>query len=417
MESPLTPPPQSWHAWGMNKKPNHRVSARLAAITPSATLAIDAKSKALKASGEPVINFAPGEPNFDTPKNIVDAALIATADPTSYRYTPGNGLLALREAVAKRIGVFGDKELPANDVLITNGGKQAVYQACAAIIDEGDEVLLPAPYWTTYPETIKLAGGVPVDVVADISTDYKVTVEQLEAARTDKTIALIFCSPNNPTGSVYSPDEVRAIAQWALENGIWIIADDIYEALVYDGMEVLPMYKAVPEIANQLLTLNGVAKSYAMTGWRVGWMVGPSDVIKAAGALQSHLTSNVNNIAQKAAIEALTGPQDAVAEMRDAFDGRRELIVSMLREIKDFETPTPKGAFYVYCSVEKALGKEINGRVANTSAELADIVLDEALVAVVPGEAFGTPGYIRLSYAVSDEDLIEGVSRLQKLFA
>ncbi|WP_099333099.1 pyridoxal phosphate-dependent aminotransferase [Actinomyces minihominis] len=401
----------------MSKKPIHRVSKRLSAITPSATLAIDAKSKALKAAGQPVINFAPGEPNFDTPRNVVEAALAATEDPTSYRYTPGNGLLALREAVAQSIGVFGNAVPAATDVLITNGGKQAVYQACAAIIDEGDEVLLPAPYWTTYPETVKLAGGVPVDVVADISTGYKVTVEQLEAARTDRTIALIFCSPSNPTGAVYSPEEVTAIGKWALENGIWVIADDIYEALVYDGVEVLPMYRAVPELANQMVVLSGVAKKYAMTGWRVGWMIGPSDVIKAAGALQSHLTSNVNNIAQKAAIEALTGPQGAVEEMREAFDRRRRLIVSMLREIPEFDTPMPEGAFYVYSSVKGALGREINGKVANTSSELADLILDEALVAVVPGEAFGTPGYIRLSYAVSDEDLIEGITRIRKLLA
>ncbi len=401
----------------MSKKPIHRVSKRLSAITPSATLAIDAKSKALKAAGQPVINFAPGEPNFDTPRNVVEAALAATEDPTSYRYTPGNGLPALREAVAQSIGMFGDTVPAATDVLITNGGKQAVYQACAAIIDEGDEVLLPAPYWTTYPETVKLAGGVPVDVVADISTGYKVTVEQLEAARTDRTIALIFCSPSNPTGAVYSPEEVTAIGQWALENGIWVIADDIYEALVYDGIEVLPMYRAVPELANQMVVLSGVAKKYAMTGWRVGWMVGPTDVIKAAGALQSHLTSNVNNIAQKAAIEALTGPQWAVEEMREAFDRRRKLIVSMLREIPEFDTPMPEGAFYVYSSVKGALGREINGKVANTSSELADLILDEALVAVVPGEAFGTPGYIRLSYAVSDDDLIEGITRIRKLLA
>lgn len=401
----------------MRKQPNHRVSRRLDAITPSATLAVDAKSKALKAAGEPVINFAPGEPDFDTPDNIVQAALRATEDPTSYRYTPGNGLLTLRQAIAKRIGTFGESEPAATDVLVTNGGKQAVYQSCAAIIDEGDEVLLPAPYWTTYPETIKLAGGVPVEVVASIDNDYKVTVEQLEAARTDKTIALIFCSPSNPTGAVYSPEEVRAIGQWALDNGIWVISDDIYQALTYDGAQAIPMYQAVPELANQLVVLSGVAKSYAMTGWRVGWMVGPSDIIKAAGALQSHLTSNVNNIAQKAALEAITGPQDAVEEMRLAFDRRRKAIVSMLRDIEVFDTPTPQGAFYVYCGVDRALGKEFNGRTAKTSAELADLILEEALVAVVPGEAFGTPGYIRLSYAVSDEDLVEGITRLQRLFA
>lgn len=401
----------------MSEQPKHRVSDRLAAIASSATLAVDAKSKALKAAGEPVINFAPGEPDFETPANIVEAALVATRDPASYRYTPGSGLPALREAVAQRTGKFGDEVPTAVDVLITNGGKQAVYQACAAVINEGDEVLLPAPYWTTYPETIKLAGGIPVDVVTDYTSDYKVTVEQLEAARTDKTIALIFCSPSNPTGSVYTPEEVKAIGEWALEHGIWVITDEIYEALVYDEAVAVPIYQAVPELADQTIALNGVAKSYAMTGWRVGWMVGPRDVITAAGALQSHLTSNVNNIAQKAAIEALTGPQEAVEEMREAFDRRRKLMVEMLQEIDVFDVPEPKGAFYVFPRVERALGKEINGKVITTSAELAEMILEDALVATVPGEAFGTPGYLRLSYAVSDEDLIEGVSRIQQLFA
>lgn len=401
----------------MSEQPKHRVSDRLAAIAPSATLAVDAKSKALKAAGEPVINFAPGEPDFETPANIVEAALVATRDPASYRYTPGSGLPALREAVAQRTGKFGEEVPTAVDVLITNGGKQAVYQACAAVINEGDEVLLPAPYWTTYPETIKLAGGIPVDVVTDYTSDYKVTVEQLEAARTDKTIALIFCSPSNPTGSVYTPEEVKAIGEWALEHGIWVITDEIYEALVYDEAVAVPIYQAVPELADQTIALNGVAKSYAMTGWRVGWMMGPRDVITAAGALQSHLTSNVNNIAQKAAIEALTGPQEAVEEMREAFDRRRKLMVEMLREIDVFDVPEPKGAFYVFPRVERALGKEINGKVITTSAELAEMILEDALVATVPGEAFGTPGYLRLSYAVSDEDLIEGVSRIQQLFA
>ena len=401
----------------MSKKPIHRVSTRLAAITPSATLAIDAKGKALKAAGQPVINFAPGEPNFDTPANIVDAALVATKDPTSYRYTPGNGLLALREAVAQKVGVFGDAVPSANDVLITNGGKQAVYQACAAIIDEGDEVLLPAPYWTTYPETIKLAGGVPVPVVADITSDYKVTVEALEAARTDKTIALVFCSPSNPTGAVYSPEEVKAIGEWALENGIWVLSDDIYEALAYDGVEVVPMYRAVPEIADQLIVLNGVAKSYAMTGWRVGWMVGPTDVIKAAGALQSHLTSNVNNIAQRATLAALTGPQIESEQMRVAFDRRRKLIVEELNKVPGFHCPMPEGAFYAYVDVTGALGREIRGVTPTTSLELADLILDQAEVAAVPGEAFGPSGYLRFSYALGDEALVEGVRRIQALLS
>ena len=400
------------------EQPMHRVSSRLAAITPSQTMAVDVKSKELIAQGEPVINFAPGEPNFATPANIVEAAAAAVNNPVAYKYTPVGGLIPLREAIVEYTGQFGNTETTAaNNVLVTNGGKQAVYQACAAIIDPGNEVLLPAPYWTTFPETIKLAGGVPVPVAAGVDQGYKVTVEQLEAARTENTIAMIFCSPSNPSGAVYSPQEVTAIGQWALEHGIWIIADEIYNRLFYTGEKPLPIYQAVPEVANQTIVTNGVAKAYAMTGWRVGWMVGPSDVIKAATALQSHLTSNVNNVAQYASIEALTGPQDAVAEMRDIFNERREIIVSMLNDIEVFEVPNPQGAFYVLPSVEKAFGKNIRGRVANTSAELASIILDEALVAVVPGEAFGSPGTLRFSYALSTEDIVEGASRLQALFA
>lgn len=396
-------------------EPFHRVSSLLSAIAPSATLAVDAKSKALKAAGKPVINFAPGEPDFPTPANIVEAALTATTDPANYKYSPGAGLADLRQAIAEKTGEFGGKPASAADVLVTNGGKQAVFQACAAIINPGDEVLLPAPYWTTYPETIALAGGVTVPVETGYETNYKVSVEQLEASRTDKTIAIIFCSPSNPTGAVYSPEEVKAIGNWALENGIWVITDEIYESLVYGGVVAEPIYRAVPELADQTIIVNGVAKSYAMTGWRVGWMVGPTDVIKAASAFQSHLTSNVNNMAQKAALEALTGPQDTVEEMRLAFDRRRNLMVSMLREIDVFDVPEPHGAFYVFPRVERALGKKIGKYTPTTTAELAEAILEEALVAMVPGEAFGSPGYMRLSYAVSDEDLVEGISRLQRL--
>lgn len=404
----------------MREEPKHRVSARLAGIAPSATLAVDAKSKALQAQGQPVINFAPGEPDFPTPDNIVEAAVEAARDNANHRYTPGAGQLPLREAVAKKAGNFGSAPAEASAVLITNGGKQAVFQACAAVLDEGDEVLLPAPYWTTYPETIQLAGGVTVPVMAGYDNGYKVTPEQLDAAVTDKTTALVFCSPSNPTGSVYTPQEVRAIGQWALDNGIWVITDEIYDALVYDGAVAEPIYQAVPELADQTIAVNGVAKSYGMTGWRVGWMLGPQDVISAAAAFQSHLTSNVNNVAQKAALEALTGPQDSVEHMRQAFARRRQIMVDMLREIHGFQVPDPQGAFYVFPRVEEVLGQPIpgskDGRVANTSAELAEIILEEALVAVVPGEAFGAPGHMRLSYALSDEALVEGLTRLQKLF-
>lgn len=392
----------------MTKEPLHRVSERLGAIAPSATLAVDAKAKALKAEGKPVIGFAAGEPDFPTPGNIVAAAIQACEDPANYRYSPAAGLVPLRKAIAERTG-----GIDWTQVLVTNGGKQAVFQACAAIINPGDEVLLPSPYWTTYPETIQLAGGVTVPVEGTFENGYKVTVEQLEAARTDRTIALIYCSPSNPTGSVYTDEEATAIGQWALENGIWIITDEIYEALTYDGLKATPILKLVPELAEQTIILNGVAKTYAMTGWRVGWMAGPTDVIKAAISFQSHDTSNVNNIAQRAALEALTGPQETVEEMRQAFDRRRKLMVDMLREIPGFEVPVPQGAFYAFPRVTELLGRDYNGKVANTTAELAEIFLEQELVAVVPGEAFGTPGFLRLSYALSDEDIIEGLTRLR----
>ena len=404
-----------WHSCPVSKTLKHRASARLSAIAPSATLAIDSKSKALKASGEPVINFAPGEPDFPTPEPIVQAALAATADPANHKYTPAAGLLALREAIAASVGDFGDAPLSPADIIVTNGGKQAVYMACAAVIDPGEEVLLPAPYWTSYPETIGLAGGIPVPVVAGLDTDYKVTVPQLEAARTDKTVAMILCSPSNPTGAVYSPAELKAIGKWAVDKGIWIISDEIYDKLTYDGATSEPVWRTYPEVANQTLVVNGVAKSYSMTGWRVGWLFGPPDVMKVALALQSHLCSNVNNIAQMAALEALTGDQEPVEEMRRAFDRRRKLVLEMLGEIEDLETPTPQGAFYVYPSVSGLIGKTIAGRKITSSADLADVILEEAKVGVVPGEAFGTPGYIRLAYAVSDEDIVEGIERLQKL--
>jgi aspartate aminotransferase len=300
---------------------------------------------------------------------------------------------------------------------VTNGGKQAVYEAFATLLDPGDEVLLPAPYWTTYPEAIRLAGGVPVDVFAGADAGYLVTVDQLEAARTERTKVLLFCSPSNPTGAVYAPEQVRAIGEWALEHGLWVVTDEIYEHLVYDDTRFVSMPVEVPDLADTCVVLNGVAKTYAMTGWRVGWMIGPKDVVKAATNLQSHATSNVANVSQRAAIAALTGDLSAVAEMRAAFDRRRRTIVRMLNEIDGVVCPTPEGAFYAYPSVEGVLGRSIRGRTPTTSAELAEIILEEVEVAVVPGEAFGPSGYLRLSYALGDEDLAEGVGRIQRLLA
>jgi aspartate aminotransferase len=392
-----------------------RISVRIGSIAESATLAVDAKAKALKAAGRPVIGFGAGEPDFPTPDYIVAAAVQACTDPANHRYTPAGGLPALKAAIVAKTLRDSAYAVTPEQVLVTNGGKQAVYQAFATIVDPGDEVLLPAPYWTTYPEAITLAGGVPVEVFAGEDQGYLVTVDQLEAARTDRTKALLFCSPSNPTGAVYPPEQVRAIGQWALEHGVWVITDEIYEHLTYDDAVFSSMPVQVPELADTCIVLNGVAKTYAMTGWRVGWMLGPRDVTKAATNLQSHLTSNVANVSQQAAIAALTGDLSAVATMREAFDRRRRTMVSMLNEIDGVDCPTPQGAFYAYPSVKGVLGREIAGRTPRTSVELAELILEEAEVAVVPGEAFGPSGYLRLSYALGDDDLVEGVSRIQKL--
>jgi aspartate/methionine/tyrosine aminotransferase len=378
-------------------------------------LAVDAKAKALKAAGRPVIGFGAGEPDFPTPDYIVEAAAASTKVVANHRYTPAAGLPELREAIVAKTKRDSNYEVTVDQVLVTNGGKQSVYQAFAAIVDPGDEVLLPSPYWTTYPECVKLAGGVSVEVFADETQNYLVSVEQLEAARTPKTKVLLFCSPSNPTGSVYSVEQVKAIGEWAVKHGIWVITDEIYEHLLYDGAKAPSLPVLVPALADTCIIINGVAKTYAMTGWRVGWMIGPKDVIKAATNLQSHLTSNVANVSQRAAIAALTGNLDAVHKMGEAFDRRRKLIVGLLNEIPGFKCPTPTGAFYVYPSVKGVLGTTIRGKTPKTSAELATLILEEAEVAAVPGEAFGPSGYLRFSYATSDEDIIEGIGRIKKL--
>jgi aspartate/methionine/tyrosine aminotransferase len=386
-------------------------------ISESATLAVDAKAKALKAAGRPVIGFGAGEPDFPTPQSIVAAAAAACADPRNHRYTPAAGLPELREAIAHKTKRDSGYDVAPSQVLVTNGGKQAVYEAFATVVDPGDEVLLPAPYWTTYPEAIALAGGVSVVVPTDETTGFLASVEQLEAARTPRTKALLFCSPSNPTGAVYPPEQVEAIGRWAVEHGIWVITDEIYEHLVYEGAEHVSMPAVVPELADTCIVVNGVAKTYAMTGWRVGWMIGPGDVVKAATNLQSHLTSNVCNVAQRAALAAVSGPLDAVAEMRAAFDRRRRTIVRLLSEIPGVHCPVPQGAFYAYPSVKDLLGTQLRGQRPATSVELAALVLEHAEVAVVPGEAFGTPGYVRLSYALGDDDLETGVRRMGELLA
>jgi aspartate aminotransferase len=393
-----------------------RISKRIGSIAESATLKVDGKAKALQAAGRPVISYAAGEPDFATPAHIVEAAVAAVRDPKNHRYTPAIGLPEMREAIVEKTRKDSGTEITAAQVVVTNGGKQAVYQAFATLLDPGDEVLLPAPYWTTYPEAIALAGGVTVPVFAGSDQNYMVTVDQLEAARTPRTKVLLFCSPSNPTGSVYSREQVEAIGRWAYENGMWIITDEIYQNLVYDGNRAVSITEAVPEMIDRTIMVNGVAKSYAMTGWRLGWMAGPLDAMKAAGNLQSHLSSNVSNISQRAAIAALTGPQDEVLAMREAFDRRRKLAVAELNRIPGWLAPTPQGAFYVYSDVTALLGREWRGKQINTSLELCDFILDEAEVALVPGEAFGPSGYVRLSYALGDAQLLEGIQRLQKLF-
>jgi aspartate aminotransferase len=394
-----------------------RISARVGGIAESATLAVDAKAKALKAAGRPVIGFGAGEPDFPTPAPIVAAAQAACADPRNHRYTPAAGLPELRAAVAEKTARDSGLAIGAGQVLITNGGKQAVYQAFATLLDPGDEVLLPAPFWTTYPEAITLAGGVPVVVTTGPDADYLPSVEQLEAARTPRTKVLLWCSPSNPTGSVAPRELTEAVGRWAVENGVWVVTDEIYEHLVYDGAEAVSMPVAVPELADTCVVLNGVAKTYAMTGWRVGWMAGPADVIKAATNLQSHLSSNVCNVAQRAALEAVSGPLDAVAEMRSAFDRRRRTIVELLSAIPGVQCPTPRGAFYAYPAVADLMGKELRGARIDDSVGLAAAILEHAEVAVVPGEAFGTPGFLRLSYALADDDLRTGVERMGALLA
>jgi aspartate aminotransferase len=392
-----------------------RISARIASISESATLAVDAKAKALKAAGRPVIGFGAGEPDFRTPDYIVEAAQRACAEPRFHKYTPAAGLPELREAIAAKTARDSGLVLSASQVLVTNGGKHAVYQAFATLLDPGDEVLLPTPYWTSYPESIALAGGVPVLVHTDETSGYLVSIEQLEAHLSDRTKLLLFVSPSNPTGAVYPPEQVAEIGRWAAERGIWVVTDEIYEHLVYGDARFVSMPVVAPEIGDRCVVLNGVAKTYAMTGWRVGWMAGPADVIKAAINLQSHATSNVCNVAQAAALTAVSGDLSAVDRMRSAFDRRRQVMTAMLNEVPGVVCPLPGGAFYCYPSVKGVLGKQIAGQRPTTSGQLAELVLEEADVAVVPGEAFGTDGYFRLSCALGDADLEEGVSRLAKL--
>ncbi|TDK25661.1 pyridoxal phosphate-dependent aminotransferase [Arthrobacter crusticola] len=394
-----------------------RVSRRIASIAESATLAVDAKAKALKAAGRPVIGFGVGEPDFPTPDYIVEAAVEAARQPRFHRYSPAGGLPELKQAIAAKTQRDSGYAIDPAQVLVTNGGKQAVYEAFASLLDPGDEVLVPTPFWTTYPEAIRLAGGVPVEVFAGPEQGYLVTVEQLEAALTPRTKVLLFVSPSNPTGAVYPADAVREIGNWAADQGLWVVTDEIYEHLTYDGVPFTSIAAAAPALGDRVVIVNGVAKTYAMTGWRVGWMVGPTDLVKAATNLQSHATSNVANVSQMAALAAVSGPLTAVEEMKTAFDRRRRAMVAGLNAIDGVECPTPHGAFYAYADVRGLLGRSLAGTTPRTSAELATLILEQVEVAVVPGEAFGPSGFLRLSYALGDEDLATGVARLQEFLS
>lgn len=394
-----------------------RVSQLLAGLAPSATLAVDAKAKALKAAGEPVIGYGAGEPNFDTPAHIVEAAVAAAKDPANHKYTPTAGLPLLREAIAAK--TLRDSGLTVNpaQILVTNGGKHAVATTFMTLVDPGDEVLIPAPYWTTYPEAVYLAGGKPVAVPTSEANGFRVTVEDLEKYRTAKTKLLVFVSPSNPTGAVCTPEQIAEIGRWAAEHNIWVMCDEIYEHLVYGDARHVSLPVVAPEIGDRFVVVNGVAKTYAMTGWRIGWMIGPKDVMDAAINYQSQTTSNISNIAQVASAAALNGPLDDVAMMRRAFDVRRQKMVSMLNDIPGVSCATPEGAFYCFPNVTGLLGQSLGGKVSNTSAELAEHLLETIKIAVVPGEAFGAAGYFRLSYALGDDDLAEGLLRLRDFVA
>jgi len=394
-----------------------RVSDRLSGLAPSATLAVDAKAKALKAAGEPVIGYGAGEPDFPTPEHIVEAAAKACHDPVNHKYTPTAGLPELREAIANKSARDSGLQVSASQVLVTNGGKHAVFTALATLVDPGDEVLIPAPYWTTYPEAVYLAGGVAVAVPTSETDGFRLSVDALEKARTPKTKALIFVSPCNPTGAVVHPDQVAEIGRWAAENDVWVLTDEIYEHLVYGGLRHVSLPVVAPEMGDRWVVVNGVAKTYAMTGWRIGWMIGPPDVMEAAINYQSQTTSNISNISQRAAVAALNGDLAAVAEMRTAFDRRRRTMTSMLNAIDGVTCAEPEGAFYCFPNVTGLLGRSLKGRVSSTSAELAETLLDVIKIAVVPGEAFGAEGFFRISYALGDDDLAEGLQRFSELVA
>ncbi|MFC4049854.1 pyridoxal phosphate-dependent aminotransferase [Actinomadura syzygii] len=393
------------------------LSERAGAIAGSATMAVSARAAELRAAGNRVVSFGAGEPDFPTPGHIVEAAQRACADPVNHRYTSSAGLAELRRAVAESVLADTGLAIDKTDVLVTNGAKQAVYLACMVLLNPGDEALVPSPYWTTYPEAVRLTGATPVPVRSDPARDYKVTPEALDAHLTPRTKVLLFGSPANPTGTVYTPEEIRAIGDWAAQRGIWVISDEIYQHLLYDGAVAASMPVAAPGVRDQCIVIGGVSKTYAMTGWRVGWLYGPAGAVKAAVNLQSHMSSNVSNVAQAAAMAALRAGRPGFEDVLASYDRRRHLMVDILQGIRGVDCPTPTGAFYCFPSVKRLLTRSILGHSFASTAELATFVLDRVSVALLPGEAFGAPGCLRLSYALDDQSLQTGLERLQRLLS
>ncbi len=393
------------------------ISHRVGAVAESATLAMDRRARELSAAGENIISFAAGEPDFPTPPEVVEAAIEACRDPRMHHYTPTSGLPELREAIAETSQLHSGTEIAATNVLVTSGTKQAVAHAFTTLLDPGDEVLITSPYWVTFPEAILLAGGVPVVVPADEARGFRVSVDDLERHLTPRTKALLFVSPSNPTGAVYPEARMEEIGKWAEERGLWVVSDEIYQHFTYGDVRFHSLPEVVPAIADQTIRFNGTSKSYAMTGWRVGWLIAPKPFVAAAGNLQSHVCGNISNVSQWAALAALRSGTASVERMREAFAKRRGAILAGLERLPGFECPPPDGAFYVFPSVAGLLGRNIAGRRVDTSEQLAGLLLDEAKVAVVPGEAFGAPGHLRFSYALADDQLEEGMARIHRLLA
>ena len=389
----------------------NRIASRMSAISPSLTLAISAKAKAMKQAGEPVVSFGVGEPDFNTPEHIINAAKTAL-DNGQTKYTPSSGLLPLRKAICEKFAKDNGLSYEPSQIIVSNGAKHSIFNACYAILEEGDEVIIPAPYWLTYPEVVKVCGGTPVYIDCKKENKFKFSAEELKAAITPKTKMLIFNSPSNPTGAVYTEEEVRAIAKVCEEAEIFVLADEIYEKLCYNGVKAFSIAKCSDKMKDLTITINGVSKTYAMTGWRIGYLAAPADVAKAIDSFQSHATSNACSISQYATIEALKAPESEIAEMVAVFDKRREKLLALLQGIDGVQAVEPDGAFYVMMVVGGLYGKSYNGKKIASSIEFADALLEAKKVATIPGISFGADDCLRLSYSLSEADIEEGLKRI-----